>query len=346
MRLSSVFAFGFAATAVTAYTPVSEQFDVRSYEDILGDFSSLLDSQFEKRDAEAQLESLLTTVNQSGLIFTLLDQVANDSATLNLVAQTVGGIISGNTSANSLLSGLNITLNVSSILEAALQSGLIGSTLAGLLLDEDNRNLITDFLGLFLARNTWAGQLLINLGNGDPLSIENIIFLIKTVRSKAGNAQANGVRNVVIDAHNKRDDEFAGSANTFFSNAINAVISSQLLGTSVTTIFQALNNTGILVPIIVQATKDPNTLKLAQTFAIDLYQTGALTDKNLPLNPIFQGLKKDNTLSNSVQTALTHPIFSPALAAIFQRLENSGVYQQVQRNIHGDKPGVNYKSPF
>lgn len=347
MRLSSVFSFGFALSAAAAYSPALDPFLVSSYDDIYGEFSDLLLSHFAKRDSASLIEGLLTTLNLSGLIFTLLDQLAADNATINLAAQLVGGILSGNSSAGSLLSGLNITFNASSVLEGVQSSGLMTSTLQGLLLNEDNRNQLADFAGLFIAKNTFVPQLLVDLGNGVPLTIEHIIHLVKTVRSKAGNAQQDDIRNVVIDAHDKRDDnQYKGTANAFFSNALGALVNSPLLTSSAGSIFQALNNTGILVPIIIQATKDPNTLKLAQTFAVDLYNTGALTDENLPLNKYFQALKKDNTLSEGVQTLLTHPVYSPPVAAIFKRMEDSGVYQQIQRNLFGDKPGATYKSPF
>lgn len=54
----------------------------------------------------------------------------------------------------------------------------------------------------------------------------------------------------------------------------------------------------------------------------------------IPIN-IFKMQKKKNILSDGAQTVLTDPTYSPALAKLFQQMENNGVFADIQKNLYG-----------
>ena len=157
----------------------------------------------------------------------------------NLANYTVGllsTIMNGNTS--SLLSGINIDLNTTEILNAVLNSGLLQSTAGGLILNNENNAKLADLVGEILGSpdNVWIGWLLVGLGNGEDLTVPFIANLVVNTTSKAntnstnqskikstvgGNNHNNKVEDVIIDKDSITDEDFndySGSLNEFLDN--------------------------------------------------------------------------------------------------------------------------------
>ena len=59
--------------------------------------------------------------------------------------------------------------------------------------------------------------------------------------------------NVLNTRDDSDDDQYAGSFNSFVGNIINTVASSSLIQGSVSDIIIALNNSGIVVPLVMEA---------------------------------------------------------------------------------------------
>ena len=99
--------------------------------------------------------------------------------------------MNGNTS--SLLSGINIDLNTTEILNAVLNSGLLQSTAGGLILNNENNAKLADLVGEILGSpdNVWIGWLLVGLGNGEDLTVPFIANLVVNTTSKANTNSTN-----------------------------------------------------------------------------------------------------------------------------------------------------------
>lgn len=141
--------------------------------------------------------------------------------------------------------------------------------------------------------------------------------------------------NVLNTRDDSDDDQYAGSFNSFVGNIINTVASSSLIQGSVSDIIIALNNSGIVVPLVMEALQNPNLGTLAKTVVGRLYNSGMLD--NIALDPYFQYAKKKGYLSDGLQYILTDPTYSPGLATLFKRMDDDGAYQRLQDNMYGVK---------
>lgn len=296
---------------------------------------------FEKRDdaSVSTLTQVLSQVQSSGVIMSVLEEIANSPTQIdNLANLTVSLIKNG----GGAIGGLNITLNMTALLKTVEDSGIIFSTLDGLMFNVTNRNFLADRLGVLLKRNPWVAQLLTELGAGKALTVARIADLVQNFTSKASNwdemlQQTESVtsKSVVLGA---RDDsnssgQYAGSAQEFLNNLINTVASSTLASQSIGDILQAVNDSGIVVPIVVDVLNSTSVLRMVGTLIGKIYDSGVFD--NFDLNSYYQLARNNGLLTNSIQIALTDPTYSPPLARIFQRMEMNGAYQQTQWNLHG-----------
>ena len=144
-----------------AITPNSEVYEVdnkeeRSLEDIYEDFLLIVDSQVNKRSDSSrvdQLEQILLKVNESGIIMDVLNEIAGSKAEQNtLVNMTTDMIKNGGGS----FDGIQIEFNKTNILNAVKSSGIINSTLDGLLLNDQNREILADRTGHVLSKYAYV----------------------------------------------------------------------------------------------------------------------------------------------------------------------------------------------
>lgn len=335
---------------ISAYSPTGDMFDLESessddYSDLrlaqlYQHLTDLTEQHFaEKRDdsSVSTLTQVLSQVESSGVIISVLEEIANSPTQINNLANLAESLIRNG---GGVVGGLNISLNMSSLLKTVKDSGIIFTTLDGLMLNVTNRNFLADRLGVLLKRNPWVAQLLTDLGAGKALTVAHIADLVQNFTSKASNwdemlQQTESVtsKSVVIGARDDSSGQYAGSAQEFLNNLINTVASSTLASQSIGDILQAVNDSGIVVPIVVDVLNSTAILRMVGTLVGKIYNTGAFD--NIDLNSYYQLAKKNGLLTNSIQIALTDPTYSPPLARIFQRMEINGAYQQTQWNLHG-----------
>ena len=365
--------------------------DYSKYNYLLDQFTSLFTTEEEKENTDGvnqyikikrdentvnSISSLLQSVEQSGIIPDIVSDITSSQTkmdnlanyTVSLLSTIMSGNQSSSSSSSSLLSGINIDLNTTEILNAVLSSGLIQSVASGLLLDNANNAKLADLVGGILGSpdNVWIGWLLAGLGNGEDLTIPYIANLVvnttskantnSTNQSKIGNNK-NQVEDVIInkDSTNQEDDEYsgslneflnniaikrddnqyAGSLNQFISNVGNSVAQSSLIQASANDILKALNQSNIIVPTIMQITENQNLGTLVKTLTKRVYESGIIND--LPLDTYYEYAKKENILSDSLQYILTDPTYSPGLATLFKRMDDAGAYQRLQDNMYGIK---------
>ena len=109
---------------------------------------------FEKRDAntEQTIEGILKAVNNSGVIWTLLDSVADDPSHIEYIGNLTSSFLKNYNItlniADLLLESSSLTenLNITGLLSAVENSGLITSLLDGILLDENFRPRLVDLI--------------------------------------------------------------------------------------------------------------------------------------------------------------------------------------------------------
>ncbi|CAG87835.2 DEHA2E06820p [Debaryomyces hansenii CBS767] len=303
----------------------------RSLEDIYEDLVSIVDSHVDKRSDSSrveQLEKILLQVNESGIIMDVLNEIAGSKAQQNtLVNMTTDMINNGGGS----FDGIQIDLNTTNILNAVKKSGIINSTLDGLLLNDENREILGDRTGHVLSKYAYVSKILADIGNGQKPTVEYIANTVKHFKTKNPKYQyMNEGKQVVLSA---RDDEYSGSAQAFLNNLINTVVSSDLVSGSAEDFLIALNRTGIAVSIAMEVVKTPKITEMGTYIIGQLYANGVFD--NLDTNKYFQDAKKKNILSDGAQTVLTDPTYSPALAKLFQQMENNGVFADIQKNLYG-----------
>ena len=186
-------------TDYNKYNYLLDQFKLLFTSDDADTDADEIDNQYikTKRDENTvnSIVSLLQSVEQSGLIPDIvLDITSSQTKMDNLANYTVGllsTIMNGNTS--SLLSGINIDLNTTEILNAVLNSGLLQSTAGGLILNNENNAKLADLVGEILGSpdNVWIGWLLVGLGNGEDLTVPFIANLVVNTTSKANTNSTN-----------------------------------------------------------------------------------------------------------------------------------------------------------
>lgn len=329
----------FQPIAKSAIYNIDEENDLDREFSIQNSYDSILEMtkhHLSKRDGESTILNLLNTVNESGILIKVLHEIAESDKQMDNIANATIKLLEGDTS---VLSGLNISLdlNTTQILDAVKKAGLINSTLDELVLNPENRNYLADSLGLVLKRNTWIAKLLSDLGNGHELSIGWIADLVKNTKSKASNmhqVDTQESKQVIISTRDDDDDDdYSGSATQFLSNLINTVTSSNLVHNSLSQVLNAVNESQIVSSIVLQVINDTEIKSMAEHIIGKVYDSGVLN--GIDLNSYYNEYKENNVLSNAVQIGLTDPTYAPGLARIFQRMENNGVYQQIQWNLYG-----------
>ena len=361
--------------AIVSASPSSSGTDYTKYNYLLESIRGL-SSDFDKRDDSqiAQFTALFKAFGSSSLIPDIIEDITSSETKMQNLANITTGLVGAIEGGNATFEGINIKLNFTEILNSVLSSGLIQSTATGLLLNNTNNAILADYVGGILGNpdNVWIGWLLMGLGEGHALTVPYLADLIVNSTSKANTntteqSQIKGVNfkqedNVVFDKKevengdkifdslddylsnvlNARDDnsnnddnQYAGSFNTFLGNIINTVASSSLVGGSVDDIIIALNNSGIVVPLVMEIIENANLGSLTKIVVGTLYKSGLLD--NISINPYYQYAKKQGILSDSLQYILTDPTYSPGLATLFKRMDDSGAYQRLQDNMYGVK---------
>lgn len=338
MRLSRIIvtAIPFVAgiTQAFASTPNSDVYQVRSNEkrsldNIYDDIVKITSSVEKRSDSSIEMiEGILKKVNNSGIITDLIDEIANSKDQQNTLVYLATNFIKNG---GGKIKGININFNISEVLDSVIKSGIINSTLDGLLLDTDNRAILADRTGHVLSKYAYTSKILYDLGDGKKLTVENIADTVRHYKTKNPKYQyLNQGKQTILSA---RADQYSGSAKTFFNNIANTILQSELVGQSTDDFMIALNRSGIVPSIAMSLVKDTKAVEMLTYIIGKLYDNGSFD--NLDLNKYFEKAKKKNILSDGAQMVLTDPTYSPPLADIFKRMENNGVFKDVELNLWG-----------
>lgn len=309
-------------------TPVGDEFDLSFLEETIEarldphEYEAL--SHFiQKRDNgfENTFESLLNIVNDSGIIWAVMDQIAYYPNRIEFIANTTAGLIGGTelSDIGDLLSGLNLDLldvNVSAIVKAVGDSGVVQSLLDGILLDEDYR------------------PHLVNLVSRVLRSLKNLFLWL--------------VEDVFGNDKNKRDE--SSGLETFVSNMLSTILSSTLVANVAEDFLTALNNTQFLTYNVKYFLANEGYQNMTAQLFIDVMNTGAvsLNGTSLNITSLTESLlSKPEVISGAVGFLLSGNLnlgglgkYTDAIGEIVKGVEKEGTFAELNEYVFSESHTV------
>lgn len=267
-----------------------------------------------KRD-EKTIETLLEYVNKSGIIFDLLDQIADYPERVQAIGNlTVGllGRLPPIDLSNLLLPKNMGSMTNNSLVNVLLKSGLVKSLADGLLLDESFRPVLVNLTYRIVDANKNV-----------------ILYIVDGVLAK---------RDL-----EKRANDYSGSLGEFAKNIFGSVLDSKLFLNTFGDIVNALNDTGVAVYVVKKFLSDDAYLNMTATIANDAIHSGAINITGTPnITKIIGGVLADpSALGKLASGALSGKVdlkgifgkYSPAIKGIIQGLERKGLFEELNDYI-------------
>lgn len=267
-----------------------------------------------KRD-EKTIETLLEYVNKSGIIFDLLDQIADYPERVQAIGNlTVGllGRLPPIDLSNLLLPKNMGSMTNNSLVNVLLKSGLVKSLADGLLLDESFRPVLVNLTYRIVDANKNV-----------------ILYIVDGVLAK---------RDL-----EKRADDYSGSLGEFAKNIFGSVLDSKLFLNTFGDIVNALNDTGVAVYVVKKFLSNDAYLNMTATIANDAIHSGAINITGTPnITKIIGGVLADpSALGKLASGALSGKVdlkgifgkYSPAIKGIIQGLERKGLFEELNDYI-------------
>lgn len=319
-----------SAVTLASPTPVGDEFDlsylVETVEESLDPYDyDELSTFIQKRDnsgLEHTIESLLNVVNDSGILWTVLDQVAYYPTRIEYIANLTAKLIGGAniSSVAGLVSGLNLDLsdfNVSAIVSAVESSGVVQSLLDGILLDEDYRPTLVKLVSRIL------------------LSQKNtFLYLVQDVfksSSKSKRAESSALE-------------------TFIGNFISTILSSTLASNVAKDVLTALNETQFLTYTVKHFIADEGYQNMTAQLIIDIVNTGAVKVSGSSINVTSitsKVLGNTALISNAVGFLLSGNLnlgglgkYADAVSAIIKDVESSGTFAELNDYVFSESHTV------
>lgn len=279
---------------------------------------------FEEEDAlalarrDSTIENVLLLVNRSGVIWQVLDSVADNPERISSLANLTASLIERldlNLNLTSLLLFAS-SMNLSAIIDPVRESGLTTSLLDGLLLDKDFRPRLVELIERAIRNN-----------------INGILSLIQNVIQKREYIE-------------KREDNNDGSLDDFITNIISGLFSSSLLSNVLQDTLDALNDTGVAVYTVKRFLSNDSYINMTRVLFDDIRDTGVI---NLNLSNIniagLIGMLLDNSaaisslLSSILQNGSSADLsnflgkYLGAFREIIRSLESDGIFEELNSRV-------------
>lgn len=314
------------ALAVPFAAPVSEEFDLSAtIEDTLEErflpeeLELIHGTLVEKRDFEDTAEKVLKLVNDSGVIWAILDQVAyypnRIEKIANLSSNLVGSIDIKNLGKS--VQNMHLDLNISAIYSTVMESGLVTSILDGVLLDKQYRPHVVQ---------------LVNRVVGSSKNI--FLWLVQDVFHKNKNS------------NNKRDDDERSGLETFVGNIISSALSSSLVGGVSKDVVYALNNTGVAVYVVQRFLADEGYQNMTAQLVLDIANSGKLKSGGKSINAtglVNTALSNPALISKLVGSLLTGKVsfsgmgkYTDAIKEIVGAVEKNGTFAELNKYVFSE----------
>ncbi|KAG8204535.1 PGA45, partial [Candida africana] len=316
--------------------------NVFNYDQADGQVDGQVSKVFEKRDAntEQTIEGILKAVNNSGVIWTLLDSVADDPSRIEYIGNLTSSFLKNYNItlniADLLLESSSLTenLNITGLLSTVENSGLITSLLDGILLDENFRPRLVDLIDRLV------------------LSQKNVLlYIFAGVLSKRDLMADGELVNVLLKRATSNDDSYSGSLGSFLNNAASTVLSSSLVSNAAADVLNALNDTGFLVYATKRFLSSDSYINMTVALVNDIVSSSSVTidTSGLNITELISGtlgnpkeiaalvgslLSGDSSQTSQLSNYLGR--YSGALSQILQDLEKKGLFAELNSYIFGD----------
>ncbi|RKP30686.1 hypothetical protein METBISCDRAFT_23115 [Metschnikowia bicuspidata] len=269
-------------------------------------------------------------LNSTAIMIDALYLIADSPEQMNTLANYIYKfLVSALTGTANTMKALNMTVNSTAISDAFKQSGIIETTLAGLLLDDKQLAIFAANLGETMVNNTWIPELVYTFGNTGHLTFETIFNLARDSHSK--DPRFNGTTYVPLVLLKR--DEVENSLQNFLSNLSNSSLVSNLFMKSLTVILEGIRKSGLVLKLIQLSVGDQKLQHMIGFIANKLYNCRVFDQ--IPLDQIIQHAKADGTLMEQTQFILTDPTWLPPLAKIFLQWYDLSVNEQIRKNMYG-----------
>ncbi|KAK6198723.1 uncharacterized protein RJT21DRAFT_131402 [Scheffersomyces amazonensis] len=293
-----------------------------------------------KRDAvQNTVAEILVMVNQSGVIWNVLDEIAGHPDRIQTLANFTAGIIGSINISNIDFSALYSTAssyNATGLLKEVEKSGLITSLLDGILLDASYRPVLVDLIY----------RIVISQKN-------TLLYIIKGVFHKRDLSVSQLTQDEFSDLVKRASDEFSGSITSFIGNLAEQVLGSQIFVNATGDVLDALNDTQFLTYTVKRFIADEAYQNMTALLIHDIMATGAINIqgalaslKNLNVTALvavavsqpkvvsaFIGnlLSSGSNLSPEITSSLGK--YAGAVKQIILGLESKGLFAQLNTYI-------------
>lgn len=222
-------------------------------------------------------------------------------------------------------------LNSTALSDAFKQSGIIETTLAGLLLDDKQLAVFAANLGEIMVNNTWIPELLYTFGITGHLNFETIFNLTRESHSN----DPRFIGTTYVPRVLLKRDEVENSLQNFLINLSNSSLVSNLFMKSLTVILEGIKKSGLVLKLIQLSVGDQKLQHMVGFIANKLYNDRVFDQ--IPLDQIIQQAKADGTISKQTQFILTDPTWLPPVAEILSQWNNLGVNEQIRQKMYGNE---------
>lgn len=289
------------------------------------------ENRLSSRDLESSIESILNLVNNSGVLWTILDYGVDHPSIVDSIANMTAGLLNGADSSNrsaitSFLFGTVSGVNISAVGNIVIDSGLIQSVLDGLLLDDEYRPYVSRIIYQVAENN-----------------IGLITILLKGFLAPANSNSKRDVGNSLIE---------------FVGNIVGSFLNSKIFYSGLTSVVNALNDTGFVVDTIHHFISDEEYVNMTGHLInevikkSDLNLTSLTSDINI--TSIVESVLLDTTSITDIIGSLlsgdlsgvsnTLERYIPGVKAIIKDLENMGLFTQLNNAIFPSSTSADSKA--
>lgn len=314
-------------------------------------FNIIMDSPFggklgKRDDSDDSLTTTLTgillSVKNSGIIQSLLHEIADSDQEMNNLSSSIYKLLSKAVSSGG--TGLNVSISSKELLNTVMDSGLIQNTVYEILYNDTVRDTLADGLNKTMSQFPWIIQIVNNLGHKQKLTFDMVFDTARNFKSKMPEFQSNESQYdwpanqsalfMGKQSLSKRDDNpNAGSLSTFANNLLGSAVEGGFVNDTLTSVLKAVDNSGIAIPVVLLFVGDMKVQKMTGFIANKLYNYGVFDAINI--DPYYQKAKKTGILSKALEYVISTDIYSKPLTKILNRVENDGGYTAIRRSLHG-----------
>ncbi|KAI5966379.1 uncharacterized protein KGF55_000688 [Candida pseudojiufengensis] len=281
------------------------------------------------------ITTIIRSVNDSGVIWALLDAIADHPSRIDYISNLTSTLLEGRNitiDVGDLLSGepdpiWQKNVNLTAIMNAIQESGLVDSFLDGFLLDTVFRPRLVDIID----RVVWSQR-------------DALLYIFNVLLVKRGFIDEEDVKDILKRA----DSANNGTLNTFLTNSIATVLGSGIFGQVAGDLLNALNDTEVAVYVVKRFLSNDAYLNMTARLFNSLTSAGAIhiSFESLNVTNVLNDALSDPTrislivgsLLSGDSSLITNYFgrYSGAIQDILAQLEAKGLFARLNSYIWGN----------